>query len=145
VPSKTRASTKLPTSPLTADSLRAFIQARFPKPVKSGKLKLDYGTEGVSDQLLTELKDFGIHSLEELAAIIPADFDSRGAVVWQEESTNIPGILRDVMMVTDLLRNLSQAWKQDHGTALSEDEFPMLKAYGIDLRPLHEAGVLANE
>jgi hypothetical protein len=146
-PSKTRApaAAKLPKGRITASSLRAFIKARFPEPVKSGRVELDFGSEGVSDEILVELKGFGIRSLQELAALIPEDFDTRGAVAWEKEPTTIAGLLRDFMMLKDLRRYISKSWKPAHWTASSEDEFPVLKAYGINLKPLHEAGVISPD
>lgn len=67
------------------------------------------------------------------------------AVAWKDEKTTIAGIVRDLMMLKDLRRYVSDVWKEEHWTASSEDEFPVLKAYGIDLSPLHRGGVITPD
>lgn len=91
------------------------------------------------NDLLRELKQFGVNSLEDLRKIIPPMFIER----FEAESTTILGIVRDWMIITDpsrFLRDVKIDWLlpagdvEKFGKFLSEEEIAMLQEeIGIDV------------
>ena len=134
----------LPTGEVTADSLKALIKARFPDQVASGAIELDLGPEdSVAAEILDEVDAMGVETLEQLGAWIPEDYETRAAHVFSGEfgTTNVAGLVRDFLMIHDVARYFAQAY-QDHWQQATPDTVRTLEAYGVDLTPLREKGLL---
>jgi hypothetical protein len=130
-----------PSGSLDEASLDAWLRWRFPREVAAGQLAMDYGSaDGVAD-VFDEMAGYGLATLGELAAIVPPDFQRRGAVVFRGEGTNVAGLMRDVMIIHDADRYATRAYKATWCGC--EEDFPAAQAYGVSLNPLGEAGVFA--
>lgn len=132
-----------PSGPVTADALAAYVQAAFPEAVADGTIKIDWGSAGVSDQVIEELGLLGIHDMREVAALVPADFGTKGLAAIRgaaEPSTNVAGLMRDLMIIKDIRAYFSTAWR-DNWTANGPEDFPLPQAYGVDFSVAAELGV----
>jgi hypothetical protein len=126
--------------PITEDSLARFLSARFARQLADGTFVADYS--GTTDVLLEELRLMGFHDLSELAAVIPPDFERGGAGEFLEDDpANIPGLVRDFMMIHDAERYFRRAWKNRWQSILPAN-VSALKHYVRDFRPFYDAAVL---
>lgn len=129
--------------PITEDSLARFLSVRFARQLADGTFVADYS--GTSDDLLEELRAMGFHDLGELAAVIPPDFERGGAGEFLEEDpANIPGLVRDFMMIHDAQRYFDRAWKNRWQSILPAN-VSALKSYVRDFRPFYAAAVLTPD
>jgi hypothetical protein len=137
----------LPSGDVTSDSLKALIKARFPAQVASGAIELDLGPgDSVAAEILDEVDAMGVESLEQLGAWIPEDYETRASHVFSGEfgTTNVAGLVRDFLMIHDVRRYFAQAY-QDHWQQATPDTVRTLEAYGVDLAPLREKGLLDED
>lgn len=130
-----------PSGALDQPNLEAWLRWRFPRQVASGRLVLDYGSSEAVADVFDEMTSYGLATVADVAAIVPRDFEKRGAVAFGGEGTNIAGIMRDFMIIHDAGRFAAHAFKATWCGC--EDDFPAPKAYGVNLNPLGEAGVFA--
>lgn len=131
---------------LTEASLSQFYRTRFAAQLGSGALTADYGSPGTDQQVVGELAAMGITTVSGLAAIVPADYDTKGfgaIAASADPSTNFAGLSRDLMLIADARRYVELAWK-DHWSATSPEDFPAVQAYGVDLQILVDAGVFGG-
>lgn len=129
--------------PITEASLQAFMARRFAPQLADGTFVADYS--GTTEDLLDELHTMGVHDLAELAALIPDDFERRGAGEFvTEDPANIPGLVRDFLMIHDAHRYFGQAWKNRWQSILPAN-VSALKAYVRDFQPFYDAQVLTPD
>ncbi|MEZ4400674.1 MAG: hypothetical protein R3B06_11680 [Kofleriaceae bacterium] len=134
-----------PAVPIDQASLEQFVRTRFPAQLASGLVTPDFGSAGVAAQIVEELAILGITTIDQLAAIVPADFEARGFGALArsaDPSTTLAGLLRDLMLIHDARGYVDRAWR-DNWTATPAD-FPMPVAYGLDLAILRAAGVVSD-
>ncbi len=132
-----------PTGPITADSMTTYFQARFPTAVADGVLILDFGSEGVPVEITEELAILGIHDISALAAIVPADFETKGFAAIQASeapTTNVAGLLRDLLIIHDTRGYFAKAWRNNWMSSGPQD-FPAPAAYGVDFQIMENNGV----
>lgn len=131
------------TGPITEESLARFLSARFAPQLADGTFVADYS--GTAEHLLEELRIMGFHDLADLAAVIPPDFERGGAGEFLEEDpANIPGLVRDFMMIHDADRYFARAW-QNRWQSILPANVSALKVYVRDFRPFYDAAVLTPE
>jgi hypothetical protein len=133
--------------PLTSDVLVGYMKERFPAQVAEGTLILDFGSEGVNDDVIEELGLIGVTTRAQLAAIVPADFDQKGwgAIKGSPAPTsNIAGLMRDLMIIHDAKLYVEKAWRNGW-VASGPEDFPAPVAYGVDLSILENGGVYNME
>lgn len=129
--------------PITEESLARFLSARFARQLADGTFVADYS--GTTEDLLEELHIMGFHDLAELAAVIPPDFERGGAGEFLEDDpANIPGLVRDFMMIHDAERYFGRAWQRRWQSILPSN-VSALKHYVRDFRPFYDAEVLTPE
>lgn len=129
--------------PITEERLAAYLSERFAEQLANGTFVADYS--GTTDDVLDELKTMGIHDLGDLEAIIPPDFEIGGAGEFIiEDPANIPGLVRDFLMIHDADRYFTHAWKQRWQSILPAN-VSALKSYVTDFRPFYAASVLTPE
>lgn len=141
------AAPKEPEVALTTDVLLAFMKERFPAQVADGTLILDFGSEGVEKEVVDELGLLGVTTRSQLAAIVPADFDTKGfgAIKASPSPTsNVAGLMRDVMIIHDAKGYVAKAWRNGW-VANGPEDFPAPAAYGVDLSVLESAGVYGGD
>jgi hypothetical protein len=128
---------------ITEQSLAAFLSRRFSRQLADGTFVADYS--GTTEDLLDELRTMGIRDLADLAAMIPPDFEIGGAGEFiLEDPANIPGLVRDFMMIHDARRYFGLAWKNRWHSILPAN-VSALKNYVSDFRPFYDAKVLTPE
>lgn len=129
--------------PITEESLAAYLSVRFAPQLADGTFVADYSD--TTEDLLEELETMGIRDLADLEAIIPPDFEVGGAGEFIiEDPANIPGLVRDFMMIHDADRYFTHAWKQRWQSILPAN-VSALKSYVRDFRPFYAASVLTPE
>jgi hypothetical protein len=121
---------------LTKETLIVFFAMRFEPQVEAGVLQLDFGG-GVEPQVIEELHLMGIDTTEELAAIVPSDYEHRGLTV--EPTTNLAALVRDLMIIHDPERYFTRAWR--NAWAAGPRDFAAAQAYGVELERLRRLGV----
>ncbi|MCE9575105.1 MAG: hypothetical protein K8W52_18280 [Deltaproteobacteria bacterium] len=136
---------KAPTDPIALASVNAYLSQRFSAQLAAKTFAIDYGSAETDQEVFGELAAMGITRIDQLAAIIPADFDTRAAGAFTtEDPQNVPGVLRDLMMIHDAPRYFKDAWKQ-HWMASSEKDFTAAIAYGLDYASLAQYGVISGD
>jgi hypothetical protein len=125
-----------PNGPITTESLASFLSWRFARQLDDKTFVAEYND--TQDDVLDELRTMGITDLHQLAAIIPGDFEVLGAGEFIiEDAANIPGLVRDFMMIHDARRYFERAWKSRWQSIVSA-----LRSYVSDFQPFYDAGVL---
>jgi hypothetical protein len=128
---------------ITADSVQSLMAHRFAAQLTAGTFALEWNQ--TQDDVLAELAAMGWDDLSELAAAIPHDFDLRGAHQFRKnDPANLPGLLRDFMILHDARRYFQVAW-QSHWATLADGDEQLYRAYRIDLAPLEAAGVMRGD
>ena len=131
---------------VTEEAMTAYFTARFPAAVEAGTLRLDYGSAGVSEQIVGELADLDIDDMAELDAIVPRDLERRGFPALRatgDGTTNLAGLLRDLMIMHDAHRYFSVAWRH-HWSTNGPEDFPIPQAYGVDFSVMRRLGVFSG-
>ena len=129
--------------PITEASLAAFLSERFAQQLADGTFVADYS--GTTEDLLDELRIMGFRDLSELAAVIPGDFEYGGAGEFVEEDpANIPGLVRDFLMIHDADRYFRRAW-QNRWQSILPANVSALRNYVTDFEPFYAASVLTPE
>jgi hypothetical protein len=132
-----------PNSPITERSLAEFLSWRFARQLGEGTFEAGYND--TQEDVIDELDTMGLRTIHELAAIIPADFEILGAGEFIiDDPANIPGLVRDFMMIHDADRYFEHAWKNRWQSILPAN-VSALRAYVRDFSPFYDAGVLTPE
>lgn len=118
---------------LNAISLQELLLKRLPKSVKSGDLRLDYGNPNNAELAVSELRAFGVRTLDDVAALIPETYDQRQADI--ASGGNLLGVTRDLMMIADADRYFDDAWRKAW-RAWDPDSVTLLRKFGVDTRHL---------
>ncbi|MBK9032690.1 MAG: hypothetical protein IPL61_15695 [Myxococcales bacterium] len=129
--------------PITRASVEQLLATRFARQLAAGTYVTEWS--GTADDVLAELAAMGWVDLGELAAAIPRDFDVRAAHQFTaDDPANIPGTLRDVMILHDARRYFERAWDH-HWASLAPGDLEVYRAYSLDLGPLRAAGVMGAD
>ncbi len=126
--------------PITPEGLADLLSTRFARQRADGTFEPEWN--GTTEDVLAELAAMGWHDLGDVARAIPPDFDTRAAIQFRlDDPANLPGLLRDFMIMSDPHRYFGEAW-QDHWGSLARGDRQVYEAYGIDLAPIRAAGVM---
>lgn len=129
--------------PITEQSLADFLSWRFARQLLEGTFDATYN--GTEKDVLDELHTMGIHTTQELARIIPPDFDDRAAGEFvRNDPANIPGLVRDLLMIHDAHRYFGEAWKS-RWQSIEPTNVSALRAYVQDFTPFYDAKVLTPD
>jgi len=63
-----------PSGPVTEAAIVGYFQQAFPDAIAASTIQLDWGSAGVSAEVIEELGILGIDDMGEVAALVPADF-----------------------------------------------------------------------
>ncbi len=131
-----------PSGPVTEAALAGYFQQAFPDAVAAGTIQLDWGSVGVSAEVIEELGILGVDDMGEVAALVPADFATKGldAIKANDGSTNVAGLLRDLMIIHDVRGYFEKAWRNNWATN-GPGDFPLPVAYGVDFKAIADLGV----
>jgi Uncharacterized protein conserved in bacteria len=120
---------------LNAISLRELLLERLPLSVKSGALQTEYNNPEASDLAVSELRAFGVRTLDDVASLIPSSYDQRHAAILS--GNTLLGVTRDLMMIADAPRYFEEAWRKSwHGW--HPDSLVLLRKYGVDTAGLQK-------
>ncbi|MBL8627623.1 MAG: hypothetical protein JNK64_40435 [Myxococcales bacterium] len=130
-----------PSGPVTEAAIVGYLQQSFPAAVAEGTLKLDWGSPDVPAEVVDELAIMGIDDMGEVAALVPADFATKGLdAIKAEGGTNAAGLMRDLMIIHDVRGYFEKAWR-NHWSANGPEDFPLPVAYGVDFQVIADLGV----
>lgn len=130
---------------ISGESIVDVVKQRFPEAVASGVIVIDWGSAGVDGEVVKELAVLGITSTKQLAAIIPADYETKGLDAVKgvgEGTTNVAGLMRDLMIIHDTKGYFEKAWNESWSA--SSEDFPAPVAYGVDMKILEGYGVFGG-
>lgn len=118
--------------PINSTSLQQFTN-QFLEPIEDLLSK-----KGIDDssQIVEELKNYGINSLENLNSIIPKDLLKKYLKLKLPQSPL--GILRDIMIINDYKKYFEKAYDGKWGFSQDPNETAIFKEYNIDLEKLEE-------
>lgn len=136
-----------PHGPITAEAMIAYFAARFPAAVADGTVRLDFADGDVAADVVRELAALGIDDMSQVAALVPIDLETRGFAALAASgasSTNLAGLMRDLMIMHDTRRYFTDAWNQAWTTTGPED-FPIPAAYGVDFDLMRRLGVWSGD
>lgn len=127
---------------ITKANVEALLARRFAVQLAAGTYVAEWN--GTEDDVLGELAAMGWDDMAELAAAIPIDYERRAAHQFTSANpANIPGTVRDFMILTDARRYFADAW-QNHWATLAPGDIEVYRAYHIDLSPLRAASVIPD-
>lgn len=131
-----------PPVPVTEAALAGYFQQAFPDAVAAGTIQLDWGSVGVSAEVIEELGILGVDDMGEVEALVPADFATKGLETIKANggSTNVAGLLRDLMIIHDARGYFEKAWR-NNWAANGPSDFPLPLAYGVDFKVIADLGV----
>ncbi len=128
---------------ITKAGVEELLMRRFADELAAGTFTAEWN--GTEDDVLAELAAMGWRDLAELAAAIPVDYERRAAHQFQRGNpANIPGTVRDFMILADARRYFADAW-QNHWATLAQGDLEVYRAYRIDLAPLRAASVIPGD
>jgi putative GTP pyrophosphokinase len=108
---------------INTTSLREYMNIRFKEEINKGLFNPSFGSSGpngMQEEIIQDLKNFGITTLDELDKVIPDDI-SYMLNEYEKIKENVPefiekyyanftGILETFMMIKDLERYLKDCW-----------------------------------
>lgn len=133
--------------PVTEAGISDFFQAALPEAFAAGTISADFGSDGVSAEVVGELAIMGIDDMTEVAALLPYDFKTKGIPALATDgdgTTNLAGMLRDLMVMKDARLYFTKAW-QNHYSMSGPQDFPVPAAYGVDLEGLRDLGIYGDD
>ena len=128
--------------PINSISLKGYLLIKFNKEVERGLID-SFGNE--PEVIIQELRDFGVNKIMELDSIIPEDICLKGrdAII----KNTFLGLLRDIMIVSDVKKYFEKSWKGNWKT-LTEEVLPLYKSYNVPIDfyiAEHELSLASNE
>jgi putative GTP pyrophosphokinase len=113
---------------INSTSIKSYLDYKFSDLTNKNILIRD---KTVPREAIQELKSMGFEKLEELDSQIPSDLNKK-IIQFVSDQENYIGLLRTILMVIDVDKYFSQAWKNkwqgiDHNTV------SVLKAYNVDI------------
>ncbi|MEK3966312.1 GTP pyrophosphokinase [Paenibacillus sp. FSL H7-0323] len=114
--------------PLNATTLENYLQNKLNDQIKRGALTPTF-REGESI-IIEELLNFGINNIEELDKMVNSMINKNPEII--KSGNNFIGLLRDVMMLTDIDLYFKNAW-QNHWQGLGISFIKIAKKIGIDI------------
>ena len=131
-----------PSGPVTEAAIVGYFQQAFPDAIAASTIQLDWGSAGVADEVIEELGLLGIDDMGEVAALVPADFATKGLETIKANggSTNVAGLMRDLMIIRDARGYFEKAWR-NNWAANGPSDFPLPLAYGVDFKVIADLGV----
>lgn len=119
--------------PIDSTSLRQYLIDNFGD---IHAIKPIFGPEdNASKELINELKDMDINTLEELDKIIPPKF--KEALIKYEKDSNFAGLIRHILIIHDKDKYFKKAWKH-HWSGFSKSNDNVYSFYEINTKDIHE-------
>jgi len=119
--------------PINSTSLREYLQNKFSTLVELG-MSPEFGPDGSgSSEIIHELKDYGIDTLEQLDKIVPDDFIAN--YKGFSGSSNFIGLVRAILIINNLDLYFKKAWKR-HWTIFDDETKKNYGKYGINTKEI---------
>lgn len=132
--------------PINSTSLKAYLMKKFKTLIEEGLLE----PMTIDEDLIEELSNMGIETIQDLDSIIPKGYIERARPVFLNHvarlgsMTTFYGIVRDALIIHDVDKYFKVAWNK-RWRGISRSMIPLIESYGIDLRKyikLHGLDVL---
>lgn len=120
-------------------SLKEYLLQKFRKEVEAGLMATNFGVhDSFAEEIIEELSDYGMATLEELDKTIPKDsrFGAGYDPPWRS-TRNFLCLLRDAMIIHDSRRYFDDAW-QWHWRGLSPSQMEFYASYGVPIYEIFE-------
>lgn len=114
---------------INSTTLKSYLLTRFDELFKKG-LNPNFPTTQSENQILQELTDFGIKTLQDLNQIVPKDYEANRIKVGIDTRQNLVVITRNIMMINNHKKYFSKCWKKNY-PKLSEGTQGLLRLYNI--------------
>lgn len=114
--------------PINSTSLREYLQNKFSALVELG-MNPNFGYGKGSIEIIEELNDYGIDSLEQLDKIVPDDLILNYKKV--SRYTNFIGLVRAILIINNQDLYFKKAWK-GHWAIFSDESKKIYGKYGIN-------------
>lgn len=111
---------------ITSASLSVYLPQKFSKLLEKGLLKPN-NDEEYDIKMVSELSDVGIITLEQLDKAIPKDIIEMS--IKYNLATTYLGLVRDVMIISNIATYFEKAWKASWNQ-LDKESVRLLKHYG---------------
>ncbi len=123
---------------ITIDSItiREFFDSNF----DSKYIQKKFGPrDDMAEEIITELNNFGIFTLNQLSGIIKKAEKEKifKSLSRHKHHTNYCGIARDLMLLNDSTKYFDRAWKKSW-VSMSEESLQTLKEVGLNKKALEE-------
>lgn len=119
--------------PINSTSLKEFLKSKFEKAIEKGVLVPSFNSSRNLKDMLNELDDFGIETLEQLNNIIPKNLEE--ILIKYKDDGNFLGLVRTILMSSDLEKYFTHCHKNHWGN-LSPDSEIILSELGVDVEKL---------
>jgi putative GTP pyrophosphokinase len=116
--------------PIDSISLKEYLDVKFGELVQTIGMEPTFVNS--DEQILREMRDFGLYTLQDLEDIIPDDFISNMKELYKGgRYSNYLGTLRDLMFINDIDKFVTKCFKDDFDIPVNAT--PMLSRYKVDL------------
>ena len=114
---------------LRIDSLKKYLSNKFNKAIKANLIKVEFN----EDNIIEELKTYGISNLIELEEIIPDNFDDAiRNCLNKKKKINLSLLIRTIMIINDHHKYFEMVW-DDKELKLEDFSLEILKKYNIPI------------
>jgi putative GTP pyrophosphokinase len=121
---------------LNSTTLKQFLTNRFQTEITNAIVIPDFYTG--DDELIDELKIYGIQNLEHLNNIVPKDFAKNIRKIYNKnKATTFFGIVRDFMIINNADKYFGESWRNSWN-GLDPESMDLYKLYTIDVDHLME-------
>lgn len=116
-------------TPINSISLEEYLNVKFADLVT--EINMEPHFNGADEQILRELKNYGIKTLKDLDNIIPEKFIASMINIYRGLYTNYLGALRDIMIINDIDKYYESSFH--YNFTLTPQNFPLFKIFKVDL------------
>lgn len=116
--------------PINSTSIKQFLKTKFKKSIKMNVIRPNVTGSSSELSAITELRNFGITTLEQLNNIIPQKFEQ--SFIKHKENSNFLGLVRSILLINDVDKYFNQSWENDWGR-LGQNAIKVLEEYSVDI------------
>lgn len=121
---------------INSTSLPEYLQHKFPG------LSISQSLNGGDKVIIEELKDFGVTTISQLDYLVTAKMftfinNLSESEIQETTEDSYLGLLRDIMMLSDVDKYFKKAWK-NRWTAMRKEDLTILSKFGVDTKKIME-------
>lgn len=120
---------------INGTTLKNYLNIKFKISISSSFIKPDFGTnDNGREDILDELQNFGLITIDDLDKIIPKDFETMAKKL--SPRTNFIGALRTILIISDYEKYFDNCFKNrwSFEDLIPEEKF--LYHYGVEMKNL---------